>query len=99
MWRGNHDTSDANSQPPTQAGAEASSTYTATGVVKAVDKAAKKVTITHDPIPALDWPGMTMGFAVEDASLLDGLKAGDKIRFDFRNRGNTSIVMDIKPRQ
>ena len=72
--------------------------YTTSGVVVSVDKAAKKAVITHEPIPALNWPTMTMGFVFEDASMLDGLKAGDKARFDFRNQGNESIILDIEVR-
>lgn len=72
--------------------------YTATGVVSGIDKAAGKAAITHDPVPALGWPAMTMGFVFEDASLLDGLKAGDKVRFDFRTQGATSVIVDIETR-
>ena len=73
--------------------------YTTTGMVNGVDKAAGKATITHEPVPALGWPAMTMGFAFEDASLLEDLKAGDKVRFDFRNQGNTSTIVDIEIRK
>ena len=77
---------------------DAKQVYTTTGVIVSVDKAEKKAVITHEPIPALNWPTMTMGFSFEDASMLDGLKAGDKVRFDFRNQGNVSIVLDIEVR-
>lgn len=73
--------------------------YTTTGVVNSIDKAALKGTITHEPVPALGWPAMTMGFAFEDVSLLEDLKAGDKVRFDFRNQGNTSVIVDIETRK
>lgn len=72
--------------------------YTATGVMNSIDGAALKATITHDPVPALGWPAMTMGFAFEDASLLKDLKAGDNVRFDFRIQGNTSVIVDIETR-
>lgn len=73
--------------------------YTATGVMNSIDKASLKAIITHDPVPALGWPTMTMGFAFEDASLLEDMKAGDKVRFDFRNQGNTSVIVDIETRK
>lgn len=73
--------------------------YTAGGTIESIDKAGKKATITHDPVLALGWPTMTMGFAFEDASLLDGLRVGDKVRFDFRNQGNASIIVDIETRE
>lgn len=53
----------------------------APGEVKKVDKEAGKVTIKHGPLTNLDMPGMTMVFRVKDASMLDQVKAGDKINF------------------
>jgi Cu(I)/Ag(I) efflux system protein CusF len=70
--------------------------YTATGVIQSVDAAAKKVTIAHGPVPAINWPAMIMDFAVEHAPMLEGLKAGDKARFDFYNQENVSVIMDIE---
>ena len=71
--------------------------FTGSGSVVSVDKAAKKVVLAHDPIAALGWPAMTMGFAVEDPALLDGLKSGQKVRFDFRTQGNVAVIVDIEP--
>lgn len=51
------------------------------GVVKKVDKAAGKVTLTHGPLTNLDMPAMTMVFRVKDAAWLDQLIPGEKIRF------------------
>lgn len=73
-----------------------SAIYTAKGTVVEIDTAGKKITIAHDPIPALNWPAMTMRFAVEQPALLSGLKAGDAISFDFRNRGKESILLDVE---
>ena len=86
-----------NAQQPMAEKEVSSPIYTTTGVVDAIDKAATKATISHEPIPALNWPAMTMGFVFEDAALLDELKAGDKVRFDFYNQGNTSVVVDVEP--
>lgn len=52
------------------------------GEVLRVDKAASTATIKHGPMPKLDMPPMTMPYRVKDKALLDGLKPGDKIRFD-----------------
>jgi len=51
------------------------------GLVKRVDKAAGKVTLSHAPLGNLGMPAMTMVFRVKDATWLDRLKEGDKIRF------------------
>lgn len=70
--------------------------YTATGVVEAVNEPLGKMLITHDPVPALNWPKMTMRFTPETPSLMEGLKKGDKVRFDFRNQGGLSIILRIE---
>ena len=80
---------------PTSA-SKASQTYTTTGKIDGVHPADKKVTIAHQPIAALGWPAMTMRFAVKDISLLNGLKKGDRVRLDFYNQGNVSIITDIE---
>ena len=51
------------------------------GVVKKVDKAAGKVTLSHGPLTNLDMPAMTMAFRVKNAAWLDQLNPGNKIRF------------------
>lgn len=50
--------------------------------VKKVDTAQGKVTLKHGEIKNLDMPPMTMVFRVADKSMLDGLKAGDKVKVD-----------------
>ena len=53
------------------------------GEVKKVDAAQGKVTLKHGPIKKFDMEeGMTMIYRVADPSMLKGLKAGDRIRFD-----------------
>lgn len=49
------------------------------GVVKAIK--AGKMQITHEPIPSLQWPAMTMWFAVKD--MPHDIKAGDKVHFEM----------------
>jgi len=71
--------------------------FTGNGTVVSVDAAAKKIVLAHAPIAALGWPAMTMGFAVEDPSLLSGLQQGQKVRFDFRTQNNAAVIVDIEP--
>lgn len=52
----------------------------ADGVVKKVDKAGGRVTVSHGPLPN-GMPAMTMAFRVKEAGWLDSLKEGQKIRF------------------
>ena len=59
------------------------SVVSATGVVRQVKPEAGKVKISHDPIPALDWPAMTMDFRVKDKTVLQGIGPGSKVRFEL----------------
>ncbi|MGE5241364.1 MAG: copper-binding protein [Bacteroidota bacterium] len=59
------------------------SAVSATGVVRQVKPEAGKVKISHDPIPALEWPAMTMDFRVKDKAVLQGIGPGDKVRFEL----------------
>jgi Cu/Ag efflux protein CusF len=54
---------------------------TSEGEIRKVDKEGGKLTIKHGPLDNLGMAAMTMVFRVQDPSLLDRLKAGDKIRF------------------
>ena len=60
-------------------------------VVK-VDKSAGKVTLKHGPIKNLDMESMTMVFRVADPSMLDKVKAGDRIEFEA-DRINGAITV------
>ncbi len=60
-------------------------------VVK-VDKSAGKVTLKHGPIKNLDMDSMTMVFRVADPSMLDKVKAGDRIEFEA-DRINGAITV------
>jgi Cu(I)/Ag(I) efflux system periplasmic protein CusF len=62
------------------------------GEVRKVDKAQGKITLRHGPIPNLDMAGMTMVFKVADATWLDVVKPGDKVRFSA-NSVNGSITV------
>jgi Cu(I)/Ag(I) efflux system periplasmic protein CusF len=67
------------------------------GEVRKVDKEAKKLTIRHGPIANLDMPAMTMVFQVQDVTILDSVKAGDKIRFQAEKAGGSYSVTRVEP--
>ena len=56
------------------------------GEVKAIDVSAGSLSIAHEPVASLNWPAMTMSFKPANASLLQGLKPGAMIRFEFVER-------------
>jgi Cu(I)/Ag(I) efflux system periplasmic protein CusF len=64
--------------------------------VRRVDVDAKKITLRHGPIPNIDMPPMTMVFQVKDPALLQGIKAGDKIRFSAEKIGSAYTVTSIE---
>ena len=69
------------------------------GTVEKVDTAGSKITIDHGPIPNLNMDAMTMVFRAQDAALLEGVKAGDKVQFQAdRVNGQISVVKIQKGR-
>lgn len=75
--------------------ASARDTTLTSGEVRKLDAGQGKITIQHEAITNLGMPGMTMVFRAEPASLLGGVKVGDKIRFHAESQGGALIVTDI----
>lgn len=67
----------------------------ADGEVRKVDKAQSKITLKHGEIKKLDMPPMTMVFRVKDAKLLDGLAAGDKVKFTAEQIDGNYVVTQV----
>lgn len=66
-----------------------------TGTVVAIDKAAGKITLKHEPIPEVDWPAMTMAFDAKPG-VLESVAVGDKVAFDVTIKGNAGEVTVIQ---
>lgn len=66
------------------------------GEVRRVDRAAQKLTLRHGPIPSLDMTAMTMVFRVANASMLNAVKTGDKVRFAAERVGGDLTVTRIE---
>lgn len=66
------------------------------GEVKKIDKEAQKITLKHGPMKNMDMPGMTMVFKVLEPSLLDKVKAGDKVKFTAEKRNGALVVTAIE---
>ena len=82
--------------PAAAASAAAPAADMTEGEVRKIDWKTKKITIKHGDIRSLDMPAMTMVFQVIDASQLQKLKAGDKIRFVVEKRATGLVVTDIQ---
>lgn len=77
---------------------DAAQTTLIDGLVKKVDKAGGKLTVSHDALPN-GMPAMTMAFKVKDASWLNKVKDGQKIRFASENiNGAMTIVRLEQPK-
>lgn len=68
----------------------------AQGVVRKVDKDAKKITIKHGEIKSLEMPPMTMVFQVRDPALLEQVQAGDKVQFKAVDDKGALVVTEIQ---
>ena len=69
----------------------------AEGEVRKVDKDNKKITLKHGEIKSIDMPPMTMVFKVADPGMLDGLQAGDRVKFKAVISAGAIVVTEIRP--
>ena len=75
----------------------ASIAHIAHGVLENIN-ADNSVSITHQPIKSLGWPGMTMDFVLANASLLKNIAVGDEIDFEIVERKPDDwVVIKIQP--
>lgn len=56
-----------------------------------------QVTLSHEPVPAIGWPAMTMTFKLDPPGLAAGIKAGDQVAFGFEQRPDGPVVRRIAP--
>ncbi|NIY47424.1 copper-binding protein [Cedecea colo] len=73
----------------------AAEVYQSHGVVKKV--AADSLSIAHKPVPALNWPAMTMTFSLPAKGILPQLKAGDTVDFTFSQQGDGYRLTSVTP--
>jgi len=60
--------------------------HQAEGRVDSIDLQAGTLSLSHGPVASLKWPAMTMEFKAANASLLNGLKPGQAVSFEFVER-------------
>ncbi len=80
----------------TQTTTTAASKDMSDGEVRKIDKDNKKITLKHGTIKNLDMPGMTMVFQVKDASVLDKLEVGNKVKFSAENLNGAIVVTALE---
>ncbi len=76
----------------------ANATVSSTAVVKEVDPTKGTVTLSHGPIPAMQWPAMTMGFKLRDPKAAQSLKPGAEVSFELKRQpeGDDYVIESIK---
>lgn len=78
------------------AASQTASAHKASGTIEAVDPVAGTLKINHGPVASLSWPAMTMDFGVSDKALLNNVKSGQRIEFEFIERGSDYVVTAIR---
>lgn len=65
------------------------------GQVVLISKDKSKVTLNHEPMPAIQWPAMMMEFKVKNSAVLAKTKVGDKVSFTLAPDGKNYMVTSI----
>jgi len=60
---------------------QASAGASGQGLINSVDRSQGVVNISHEPMPALNWPEMTMDLPVAEGVDLETIQSGDAVRF------------------
>jgi len=69
-----------------------------TGTVNSVDPAQHKVNLSHNPIPEIGWPAMTMDFPVAPSVDLKAIKPGTRVNFTIQQQpGGMHEIQAITP--
>jgi Cu(I)/Ag(I) efflux system membrane fusion protein len=66
--------------------------HQAQGILEAINDDGS-VSVTHEPIASLGWPGMTMDFALANSLLAQGIEPGAAITFEIVERGEGEWVI------
>ena len=68
------------------------------GTVNSVDPAGHKLQISHDPIPTIGWPAMTMEFPVAPSVDLRSVKPGMRVNFTIEQApGGMYEIRSLSP--
>ena len=78
------------------AGTAYAQSHQAMGVVKRIDPAKGVVSLKHDPVKSLNWPGMTMDFNVRDPKQLAGVKLNQEVKFELVEEKGRYVITSIK---
>ncbi|RJG05410.1 efflux RND transporter periplasmic adaptor subunit [Noviherbaspirillum cavernae] len=83
------------SASPSSPKASSAPAYHGVGKVERIDKDA--FTISHQPIPALQWGAMTMGFKKQRPDAFPDIKVGQSVEFSFTQANDDYVLVEVKP--
>jgi Cu(I)/Ag(I) efflux system membrane fusion protein len=69
--------------------------YETRGLIEALT--GDTITFSHEPVPAIGWPAMTMTFKLDPPALAKGMKVGDRAMFGFEQRPDGPVVRKLSP--
>lgn len=55
-----------------------------------------EMTLTHDAVPELKWPGMTMPFKLATPELAKSLKPEQQVQFTFQQQGKDFVITAVE---
>jgi len=85
---------DMSAEKGNEMGADA---FGAEGRIVSIDMETKSVTIDHKPVPEIGWPSMVMAFKAPSGIDLMSVKAGEPVRFAFRETETGYELSMIEP--
>lgn len=70
-------------------------THAGTGVVNSVDVRRGRVSLRHEPVPAIGLGAQTTSFVVADRAQLAALSPGQPVTFEIKPLGNQYVLSEI----
>ena len=56
-----------------------------------------QITISHEPVPSIGWPAMTMTFKLDPPTLAKGRKVGDRVSVGFESKPDGPVIRQLAP--
>ncbi|HEY2050484.1 MAG TPA: efflux RND transporter periplasmic adaptor subunit [Caulobacteraceae bacterium] len=56
-----------------------------------------QITISHEAVPSIGWPAMTMTFRLDPPTLAKGRKVGDRVSFGFEPKPEGPVIRQLAP--
>lgn len=67
------------------------------GIAKVEKVSSEALTLSHQPIPELQWGGMTMDFKKPRPNAFADVKPGQSVEFSFRDGKDGYMLLNVKP--